>query len=800
MNTQAHLGHRLSHAIGATALAVGLASAPVAHAADAPAATVPDAAPDAATTDVGEITVTARHRSESAQKVPIGITAISGQQVAEQGDYNLKQIAQQLPSVNIQGFSGRNQTITIRGIGTNAGGTNDGLEQGVGLYIDGVYRPRTGSVITDLVDIENIQVLRGPQGTLFGKNTVAGAIDITTPEPSFKTQIKGELTYGNYNYLRGYVSLDLPLSDTLALHASYLHTQRDGLIYNSVYHQKWDDTRNDAARVDLLWKPTGNFKLRVTGDYSIQRGNMGFYSLAQVLPTTLANGQVVRGFTKRAADVGYTPIAANPFARQTDIDSSQYDRMPTGGVSARADLTLPDGTALTSITAYRKWFWFPNYDGDQTGANVLTQAIVLTRQQQFSQELRVTSPGNRTIDYTAGAYFFWQTDNDTQLSQYGTAASAWLTTPNNQTATAAVLPQAGLNGLQAYSHVVPSTYSYAGYGNATWNVAPTVRLTGGLRFTWEHKTGLYDAYSSGDIAPLSSFATALQPTVAAYRNAYAPTSSYAVADDTHNLSGNVIAAWDVASDVHAFASYARGYKSPGINLVAQSAGVNVFVKPEKVDDWELGLKSRWWGGRAEFNIDLFWTVDHNYQANYVNTAAVPIAAYITNVGTVRSRGVEIDSRFTPATGLALKFAGTYDDATYLSYTNAPSPYLYSYLSSVDLSGQPASGQSKWALTGSGEYTRPVGAVEVYGGGDASWRSGFFAAVNLDPYSYVPGYALYGLHAGVRSGDGRWDVSGWVRNLTNRDYFNTKAISSTFGVVYGVVGEPRTFGVTLRGKI
>jgi iron complex outermembrane recepter protein len=721
---------------------------PVAHAADAPAAAA--AAPDGTGGDVADITVTARHRTESAQQVPIGITALAGTQVAEQGAFNLKQIVQQLPSLNIQGYSGRNQTITIRGIGTNAGGTNDGLEQGVGLYVDGVYRPRTGSVITDLIDIDSIQVLRGPQGTLFGKNTVAGAVDITTPEPSFTPRVKVEGSYGNYNYARGYVSIDLPLSDTLAFHASYLHTRRDGLIYNTTYHQNWDVQDNDAARADLLWKPTSNFKLRVTGDYSSQKGEMGFQILAAVLPTTLANGAQVRGFYRRAADVGYDPIPVDPFARQTDINSSQYDHMQSWGVQARADLDLAGGQTITSITAFRRWFWLPNYDGDQFGADISPEGIVETHQSQFSQELRLTSATGHTIDYTGGLYFFWQTDNDYQLSSYGTAASVWLTTPNTPTAsTASALPVAALNGLGAFSHVVPSTWSYAAYGQATWHVTPDVRLTGGLRYTLEHKTGSYDAYPVGDYAALSTFPTAQQATIAARRAAYAPTSSYDASNDTGNVSGTLIAAWDVARDVHTYASYSRGYKSPGINLVARSLGVNIFVLPEKVDDYEIGVKSRWWGGRAEFNVNLFWTIDHNYQANYINTNVSPNASYITNVGTVRTRGVEVDSRFTPLTGLSLSFSGSYDDATYLSYTNAPSPFLYSYLPSVDLSGKPASGQPKWDLSGAAEYVRPVGSAEVYGGGDLVWRSGFFAAVNDDPFSYVAGYAVAGLHVGVR---------------------------------------------------
>ena len=766
----------------------------------------PDASPVAAAegapsdSDVGEITVTARYRRESAQNVPIGITALSAETLAEQGAFNLKQVVQQLPSLNIQGYSGRNQTITIRGIGTNAGTTNDGLEQGVGLYVDGVYRPRTGSVITDLIDIDSIQLLRGPQGTLFGKNTVAGAIDIRTREPGFEPEAKAELTYGNHDYLRGYVSLDSKINDDIAFRISYLRTQRDGLIYNTTYHKDWDNLDNHSARLDLLYKPTTNFKLRLTADYSIQKGDVGFESVAAVLPTVLANGSEVRGFYRRAADIGYTPLRIDPFARRTDIDSSQYDKMPSWGVQAKADLTLAGGTTLTSITAYRRWKWIPNFDGDQFGANISTASNVATDQQQFSQELRLASRGDQTIDYTAGLYYFWQKANDTQITGYGRDAAVWLTTANTPTAAVSTLPSAALNGLYAYAHLVPVTYSYASYGQATWNISPSFRLTSGLRFTYEHKTGLYDAYVGGTAAPLSSFDPSIQATVAARRAALAPTGSYTAAKDTKNVSGTVIAAYDLSPDVHSYASYSRGYKSPGINLVAQSNGIDIFVRPEKVDDFELGVKNRLFGGKAEVNLALFWTIDDGYQANFVNYAVTPVVSYITNVGKLRTRGIEIDARANPLRGLTFTAAGTYDDAIYVRYRNAPAPNLQSYLGVVDLSGRRAAGASKWALTGTAEYSHAAGDLEAYVGGDASYRSGFYAAVNLDPFSYVPGYALFGAHVGLRRPEGRWDISAWVRNLTDKNYFNTKAISTAYGTVLAALGEPRTFGITLRGKI
>jgi iron complex outermembrane receptor protein len=197
---------RLFHSASSSlALLLAFAASAPAHAAEEPREPIKTAAVDA-TSDAAsaapsdDIVVTARYKNETLQTVPIAITALSSAQIeAIGGQTSLKNLAAFTPSVSIQGFSGRNQTITIRGLGTNSGGTNDGLDQGVGLYIDGVYRPRTGTVINDLLDVDGVQVLRGPQGTLFGKNTVAGAIDVRTKLPTFAPEFASDITYGNYN-------------------------------------------------------------------------------------------------------------------------------------------------------------------------------------------------------------------------------------------------------------------------------------------------------------------------------------------------------------------------------------------------------------------------------------------------------------------------------------------------------------------------------------------------------------------------------------------------------------------------
>ncbi|MET0137209.1 MAG: TonB-dependent receptor [Sphingobium sp.] len=305
---------------------------------------------------------------------------------------------------------------------------------------------------------------------------------------------------------------------------------------------------------------------------------------------------------------------------------------------------------------------------------------------------------------------------------------------------------------------------------------------------------------AGDVAPIGSFDPAVQAAVTARRNALAPTASYTASRNTHNLSGTLVAAYDFSPNVHGYASYSRGYKSPGINLVAPSRGVDIFVKPEKVDNYEIGLKSRFLGGLAELNIAAFWADVSDYQANFVNTAVTPAVSYITNVGDLRSRGVEVDARLAPVEGLTLGLGATYNDAKYRRYTNAPAQYLTSYLVTQDLSGKQASGAPKWSVTSNAEYVHKSGNLEIYGGGDVSYRSSFHAAVNLDPFSKVPGYTLAGLHAGVRQADNRWDIGVWVRNLFDKDYYNTKGVNAQYGVVLAALGEPRMYGITLKGRL
>lgn len=782
---------RPSASITLAILLAGLSLTP-AHAAEAPNAAADEPAADAADEAMGEsIVVTARYKNETLQAVPIAITALSSAQIdAVGGQISLKNLANFAPSVTIQGFSGRNQTITIRGLGTNSGGTNDGLDQGVGLYIDGVYRPRTGTVINDLLDIDSVQVLRGPQGTLFGKNTVAGAIDVRTRLPSFDPEVSTDLTYGNYNYMRAQASVSGGLTDTLAVRISGLVSARDGIVYNTTQKKDWDNYENVAVKADVLWKPTDRLTFRLIGDYAQQTGNMGFYLSGEVLPTTLGNGAPSKGFYAHAADVGYVPIAVNPYNRRTDINGSQAIKMPSGGVTARVDAEV-GGHTLTSITAGRFWKWIPNWDGDQFGADVVGQGTVATNQKQFSQELRITSPSGGTIEYTAGLYYFWQKADLRQELSFGRDAAKWYLGP--------AAPDVLLQGLRTFSYLNPSTNSYAAYGQTTWHVTPRTSLTGGLRYTYETKAGSYNAVDVSDVAPISSLPLAYQASAAALRAGYAPSGgAYEASRSKGTVSWLLSANQDIGDDAHLYASYSRGYKSAGINLVRQSRGINIFVEPEKVDSYEIGLKTQFFDRRVQFNTALFWAIDQNYQANLYDVSNR--ISYLGNAGKVRSRGVEVDLRANVAKGLNINASGSFTDAAYLKYTNAICPFLLSYQTSCDISGQRLSGTSKWVGSIQARYDAPISDSLVgYASADASYRSKFFSSVNDDPFNEIKGYALVGAQLGLRSANGPWDVSVWARNLFDKDYLTTSTVNSTWGITQVAVGEPRTFGITLKNR-
>ncbi|EZP57015.1 MULTISPECIES: TonB-dependent receptor [unclassified Sphingomonas] len=809
-------------------------------AAQPPQDATPDAAAEAtaeaAAPRTGEILVTARRRAESVQRVPIAMSVVSGAEIDRTGAFNVNRLQQQQPSLQFFSSNPRNSAINIRGLGAPFGLTNDGIEQGVGFYVDGVYIGRIGASTFDFVDVDRVEVLRGPQGTLYGKNTTSGALNVTTRPPSFTPEGRAEVSVGNYGFVQAKASISGPLSEDVALRLSSSATTRKGTIEDVASGDDLHRQRNLGLRAQLLWKATDALRFTLSGDFNVQNPLCCVQYYARVGTT---QRPIARQYDALAAALTYAPPSRDPFDRVTDLDAGINSRQEVGGASLVVDWDLGPAT-LTSVSAWRYWDWQPQNDRDFTGLPITTVSQNPSQQRQVSQEFRLASNGSNRLDYTVGAFLFHQTI-DTQGSQVqGSAASRFLLSGSD-----ANNPSV-LNGLTSTNTISFDNTSFAVFGKLNWAVTDALHVQPGLRVNYDRKSGFYESIVSiansqyGFTATADNVATLLasQPTAAARTtfqnqiNTLAP-QRYSPKFSAWNTSGDITVSYDVAPEIHAYATYARSFKSGGINLSglplnATSTGVDLStqtVKPESVDAYELGLKTQFLDRRLTLNLAGFWTDVSDYQATVNNNAINVIRGYLANAGKVRSRGVEFDSNFRPSKRLTLYVSGAFTDATYVRFTNAPCPPELSGGSaasaanpaspagqagsatqvsyspaSCDISGQRLPGISKWSFSYGGEYNLPVGGSggEVYIGYDGNYRSRFSSNPSPSAYTWIEGYSLSNVRAGYRKDD--VNVFGWVRNAFDQNYFELLSTQSgNTGLIVGQPGDPRTYGITVSKR-
>jgi iron complex outermembrane receptor protein len=747
---------------------------------------------------VEEITVTARKREETAQSVPIALSVIGQKQLEATDDYDLSQFQQLTPSLQFTTFNPRNTNINIRGLGSNIAITNDGLDNGVGVYLDQVYLGRVGLTTFDLIDLDRVEVLRGPQGTLYGKNTTAGAINITTQGPSFTPEATAEISGGNYGYLQARASASGPIvDDKLAVRFSVGETKRDGFEQNILTGQHEDNYQDLSFRGQILATPVDSLRIRIIADYENYDAHCCIGVIDGVVTTYTNGAPIANNYLQQIARFpGYVPVTAPAFARVTNIDSPIYTNMNQLGVSGNIEWTK-DNFAVTSITAYRQWNWYPSNDVDYTGLPVLTEARIIDHQQQWSQEFRIASTGQHTIDYVAGLYYFWQIINGVTTTSYGSAAPAWYL----GTALPAALGNVALNGFATTGVSNPQTSSYAAFGQANWHINDKLTLTGGTRFTHEVREGSYSDVQSGQ--PLSLLPAAEQATAQALRNQFGAVESFSAHFANNSVSGLATLSYQVTPDVLTYATYSHGSQSGGLNFTLLPAALaNPIVQPESVNNYELGVKSQFLDHRLTANLAPFWTDIGNYQTAIIGLTA-PFPQAIANIPKVRSRGIDADISYSPLQNLSFTASGEYLDATYLDYTNGPCPVELGPTASFpfcNLSGRPLAGAPKWtvSLSADGSQSLPFKDLEAYFHVDYRHQSALFTAVSDSIYSRISPYGLTNLRIGVRTSDQRWDLSLWARNLFNVNYFNAVSMG-TNGLITGNPGDPRTFGATLRAK-
>jgi iron complex outermembrane receptor protein len=747
----------------------------------------------AASDQVGAVIVTARRREESAQEVPIALTVATGRTLEQQGIENVVQLTQVVPTLQVLSPNARNTAITIRGLGASYGLANDGLEQGVGVYVDQVYNSRPAAATLDFNDIQQIEVLRGPQGTLFGKNTTAGALNITTLDASQDFNGTLEASYGSYNFrqVRGTVTGPI-VADKVAARLSVVGTWRDGVLKNPVQGKDQNAIDSQSIRGQIKLTPSDNLTIRLNGDYAWQQPECCTQIYYRVGATLKPAAQ---SYAALAAGRGYKPPSIDVYDRIADVDGDIQSDQFASGLSAIVDYDLGSVT-LTSVTGHREWDWEPRNDRDYTALDVTRKSMNPSHQKQDSQEFRLSSNGKHTIDWTAGLYYYQQNVTTHGITQYGKDASYWLLPTTGA-------PDALLDGYTVFNNSSINTISYAAFGQATWNVNDRLRITPGLRYTDEKKNGWYDQTTAGGLSTTDA-------TLLSRRNGIARPQHFDARTSDGSWSGQVAVSYDLSSDLHSYATYSRGFKSGGINMTAlplTSANTPslaaAVIKPEESTNYEAGLKTQLFDRLLTANLAVFFTGIKNFQANVVDSGPGALRGYLANVEKVTVRGAELDVSTRSIDGFTSYFNLAYTDGRYDRFRNGPCPLerIGASTAACDLSGQDLPGVSRWAGSVGTEYRRDVGAGrfagQAYAGVDANYRSAYFADSADSIYSRLKSYTVVNLRAGFQS-DAGWEAFVSVKNAFDKGYIqNITVVSGNSGLVVATPSDPRTVSVTLR---
>jgi iron complex outermembrane receptor protein len=823
------------HQVSAIALLSGVTLSGVARADEAPPS-IPDT--------VQEVVVTARHREETLQSVPESVQAISGKTLELKNTITLSDITAQTPGLFDQIGNPRNTSLAIRGVGVTSS-AGDGLDNMVGVYFDGVYQGRPGMALQDLIDIESFEVLRGPQGTLFGRNSEVGALNITTQNPSFTPGENVELSFGNDGYVQGEAIFTGPITDKIAFRTVLFGTYSDGWLPNHYASQfaagasaegiyaptatSDEDRLNGQGRWGVRQKflidATDRLSIVVAGDFEQERDSAlaGSTEIAQLFgpgswgPNATAAQQLkvsdalsaVENLRSFGGVENWTPTV-NP---TTDIGNSLESLHTTNaGVSVTANYKL-DWATLTSISAWRYWSFYPPQDSDGSPLDIYYNAAI-SHDDQWSEELRLTSSKKGPIEWQVGLYFFNQDLVDhyivhqfgadviplyNALVYYGAVKGAPFPT--------SLIP--ALTGSQIVENTHVQDQNEAVYGQATWHITDRLSLTGGARFTHDKKNGGSPIDLSGLPASVQGAAvTAGAASTLANYGVNGATSGYPQSAwvSNNNVSGSADLSYKLTPDTMIYAAFSNGFQAAALNLNAViKTGIPAVVNPSTTDNYEVGVKTTLLDRRLTLSLDAFNEVLYGYQTTYSQILANGSALrYVANAGNVRSRGIEWDVAAALGHGVRLTFDGAYDDATFI-YAPSVAPPPEVATASFDATGHEAPDAPKLTLSVTPSWTHRLGEHEVfYGYAQYSYSSSYYSATNLSAYSVVPNQFTLNLRAGVQLQDWKYDISLYANNATNQRNIYSRGLlaiptTSIYFAQSQSLAPPAMYGVTIRGR-
>jgi iron complex outermembrane receptor protein len=747
------------------------------------------------TKNLADVVVTSRRRQEAVQDIPIPISVIRGVTVEDQGAFNVNRLKELVPTVQFYASNARNTTLNIRGLGSTYGLTNDGIDPGVGYYVDGVYYARPAATALDFIDIDQVEVLRGPQGTLFGKNTTAGAFNVTSRTPTFDPSASFELSYGNKGYIQAKASVSGPLSKKLAARISFTGTQRDGLLYNTRSQSNINDINNIGVRGQLLFKPTDKINFTFIADVTDQNP-VGFgWPVAKVVTTKRA---AYRQFNAIIGDLGYKLPYKSAFERIIDHDTPSKAGNQLGGLSLNADFKIGGGT-LTSTTAWRYWKWDPLNDRDYTGLNSFSISSGTSSHDQYSQEFRYSGKINDKISGVIGAFGLWQDLRTDPVHTEEVGSAQWRFA---QSFTSALWKTPGLFdnfGIRTTYGIQSS--SVALFAQADWSITDKLHLLPGIRYNKDTKKVNYSRVTYGGLQTTDAALLALKNGV--YSN-----QTFDIDANEDNFSGQLTLQYKFNKSVNTFGTYSLSYKPVGVNVGGlPTANGRVLtelatVKPEAVSHWEFGVKTKPTASSV-LNVVFHNTNIKDYQTQVQTPEPGVNRGYLANAEEVRVIGFEVDGSIRVNNHFTFNGAFAYTDGKYVKFTNAPVPIeeVGGPSAFKDISGGVLPGISKYAGSLGTEITEKGSLLGLkgnyFGGLDVYYRSTFSSSPSPSQFLDIEGYALLNGRVGFRASNGI-SIFVWGRNLGNKDYYEQLLVApGSAGQIGGILGDPRTYGVTLR---
>ena len=713
---------------------------------------------------VEEVLVTAQKREQSLQDIPLSVTVFGGEDLQNAGVSDLQSLEIIEPTLVIRSSTdeSRGASIRIRGVGTS--GNNTGLEGSVGVFLDGVYLSRAGIAMNDLIDIEKVEVLRGPQGTLFGKNTSSGAIVINTQKPEFETGGALRVSYGNYRarVASGTVTGAL-VEDSLAGRLTFSANYRDGQVKDVNTRREYNDRDRRTARGQLLFTPSESLDVRVIADVGKKDERCCASPYSEYGPRQ-----------SNIEQTGGTTVSRDPFDREIAIDGDHTNSTDEYGLSSEIAWHR-DAITLTSISSFRNYKYDIETDGDRSDVDIVNTFLDADID-TATQEFRVQGIGSM-VDWLAGIYLFSERVSDDSQTLYGADTgdffASFVANPNAKATIRNSYVQGDGATVNEFSQ---KARGWSVFTHNRFVMSENFDFDFGLRYNKERKEGAgrFESRSTS----LCNQAGGLRALAI-----LCPVPDFDTRVDYEAVTGTLKASYVLQEGKRIYAGYSRGFKAGGVNL-NRSAGLSNFeFDPEIADSVEIGGKFSLFDRRVRLNFAAYLSEFKDFQLNTFDG----VTTVVSNEAGVESEGFEVDLTAAVAPGIYVMAGGAYNDSHYTRDTVDPS-----------LAGRQISNAPKVTLTTGMSYLRPLigTTLNLFGDANVRYQEGVNTGSDLDDQKYQPDFVVVNMRLGVEAQDGQWRTSVWGRNVFDEEYFAVVIDApGQAGSYQAFLAQPATYGVT-----